>query len=293
MSQTVCETMATLCVVTQSLPIGTNLALLHFLWMLLSGSLLSSRGALFPALSTIGLRPAAVRRAWAALWCGAWAISIPLHIWRQHVEGQQRWHVHQYDGYSAKAVDITAYWRPAWKGCKTKHYHPQAGRALSAVTMGLIGRVGSVNGQRVAVLTDLVRSDPDDPSEAILQADLLKQVTETLADDEMPVFDAGFKIRQLQMVQSPRWVVRLAKNFTARRNRPTPYQGKGRRPEYGEKVTETTRERYETTLIGKELHVMSFPDIQWPEFPDILGGLKDFGLIALLVVAAILLIKRK
>lgn len=241
MSQTVREIMATLCVVTQSLPIGTNLALLHFLWMLLSGSLLSSRGALFPALSAIGLRPAAIRRAWAALWCGAWAISLPLHTWRQHVEGQQRWHVHQYDGYSVKAVDITAYWRPAWKGCKTKHYHPQAGRALPAVTIGLIGRVGSVNGQRVAVLTDVVRSDPDDPSEAALQANLLKQVAETLADDEMPVYDAGFKVRQLQAVELPRWVVRLAKNVTARRNRPALYQGKGRRPEYGEKIRPLAR----------------------------------------------------
>ena len=58
----------------------------------------------------------------------------------------------------------------------------------------------------------LVHSDPDDPSEAALQANLLKQVAETLADDELPVFDAGFKVRQLQAVQLPRWVVRLAKN---------------------------------------------------------------------------------
>jgi hypothetical protein len=168
-------------------------------------------------------------------------ISIPLDTWRQHVERQQHWHVHQHDGYSAKAVDVTAYWRPACKGCKTKHYHPQAGKALPAVTIGVIGRVGSVNGQRVAVLTDLVRSDPEDASETALQSNLLKQVTDTLDDDEMPVFDAGFKVRQLQMFQLPRWVVRLAKNFTARRNRPVPYQGKGRRPEYGEKVRPLAR----------------------------------------------------
>ena len=241
MSQAISETMTALCVVTQSLPIGTNLALLHFLWMLLSGSLLSSRGALFPALSAIGLRAAAVRRAWAALWCGAWAVSVLLRTWQQHVEGQRQWRVHEYDGYSAKAVDITAYWRPAWKGCQTKHYHPQAGKALPAVTIGLVGRVGSVNGQRIAVLTDLVRSDPDAPSEAALQAHLLKQVAERLVDDEMPVCDAGFKIRALQAVELPRWVVRLAKNFTARRHTPAPYKGKGRRPEYGQKVRPLAR----------------------------------------------------
>jgi hypothetical protein len=241
MSQSVSETMAALCVVTQNLPIGTNLALLHLLWMLVSGSLLSSRGALFPALSAIGLRPAAIRRAWAALWRGAWTISVLLKTWRQCVEGKQRWHVHRYDGYRVKAVDLTAYWRPAWKGCKTKHYHPQAGKALPAVTIGLIGQVGGVNGQRVALLTDLVHSDPNDPSEAALQANLLKQVAETLADDEMCVFDAGFKVRQLQAVQLPRWVVRLAKNFTARRNKLAPYQGKGRPPEYGDKVRPLAR----------------------------------------------------
>jgi len=50
----VSQTMLALCVVTQSLPIGTNLALLHFLWMLVSGALLGSRGAIFPALQAIG-----------------------------------------------------------------------------------------------------------------------------------------------------------------------------------------------------------------------------------------------
>ena len=35
MSQAVVESMGALCAVTQSLPIGTNLALLQFLWMTL------------------------------------------------------------------------------------------------------------------------------------------------------------------------------------------------------------------------------------------------------------------
>ena len=46
---------AALVAVTQGLPIGTNLALLHVLWALVSGQLLKSRGALFPALHAIGL----------------------------------------------------------------------------------------------------------------------------------------------------------------------------------------------------------------------------------------------
>jgi hypothetical protein len=107
---------------------------------------------------------------------------------------------------------------------------------LPAVVLGLIGRVGQVAGQRVAVLTALVRSDPDDPVEAKLQSNLVKRVAQTLKGGEMPVFDAGFKIRELQDAGLPRYVVRLAKNFAARRNTPAAYQGVGRPPEYGELV---------------------------------------------------------
>jgi len=98
MPEAVSQTMLALCVVTQNLPIGTNLGLLHFLWMLVSGSLLPSRGALFPALQAIGLSPAAVRRAWAAFRWGAWEIGVLLLIWRQYVEKEQAWQVRLYEG---------------------------------------------------------------------------------------------------------------------------------------------------------------------------------------------------
>jgi len=41
--------MEALCAVTEELPIGTNLGLLRFLWMQINGSLLPSRGAIFPS----------------------------------------------------------------------------------------------------------------------------------------------------------------------------------------------------------------------------------------------------
>ena len=40
---------------TGDLPVGTDLALLQFIWMLVSGALLPERGALFPALQATGL----------------------------------------------------------------------------------------------------------------------------------------------------------------------------------------------------------------------------------------------
>jgi len=243
MTTAVSQTMQALCAITQSLPIGTNLALLHFLWMQLSGALLPSRGALFPALQAIGLSPAAVRRAWAAFHSGAWQIAELLVAWEHYVLEQKQWQAHQYAGYYAKAVDLTAYWRPTLRGCLTKHYYPPADKALPAVVLGVIARVGSVNGQRVAIVTHLVRADPDDPSEAALQTAVVRQAAETLAEDEIPVFDAGFKIRELQAAKLPRYVVRLAKNFTARRNGLPAYKGHGRRPEYGEVVRPLARTR--------------------------------------------------
>jgi hypothetical protein len=238
---TVARTMEALCTVTLSFPIGTNLALLHFLWMLASGQLLPSRGAIFPALQAIGLSVAAIRRAWAAFRGGAWELDTLLQRWEAYVQEQGQWQPHQYEGYYPIAVDLTAFWRPALKGCLTKHYHPAAGKALAAIVLGLIARVGSVNGQRVALLLKVVRADPDDPTEASLKAKVVRCVVTTLADDEMPVLDAGFRIRELQAARLSRYVVRLAKNFTARRNVLPEHKGHGRRPEYGELVRPLAR----------------------------------------------------
>ncbi|HLY26394.1 MAG TPA: hypothetical protein VKQ72_08650, partial [Aggregatilineales bacterium] len=52
--------------------VGTNLGLLHMLWMLVSGTLLAQRGAIFSALKASGLSDAAARRAWSAFRYGSW-----------------------------------------------------------------------------------------------------------------------------------------------------------------------------------------------------------------------------
>ena len=51
MPEAVYRTLTLLCTLLAALPIGTNLGLLHLLWMLVSGRLLASRGAVIPALS--------------------------------------------------------------------------------------------------------------------------------------------------------------------------------------------------------------------------------------------------
>src|SRR5215470_14122526 len=82
--------------VVQRVPLGTNLGLFHLLWMLLSGRLLLSRGAVIPGLAALGLAEEAVRRAWAALAYGKWQVAPMLAAWEQLIREEQTFHAHQY-----------------------------------------------------------------------------------------------------------------------------------------------------------------------------------------------------
>jgi hypothetical protein len=243
------------------LPIGTNLAMLHVFWTLLSGQLLNSRGALFPALKAIGLKDEAIRRAWTALSKGVWQIAILINLWRRHVERLPDWKFHEYEGYQPVVADVTAFWRPALKNCPSKHYHPAAGRALPAVIIGVVGKVGEINGQRLAVPHAFERVQPTDPSEARLWRDILNHLQQTLAPDEIVVVDAGVKINDLQAAKVERYVVRLATNFTARRNTLPAHGGVGRKPIYGELIRPLPR-----TYQGKMLPATKPDETQsWDE----------------------------
>ena len=227
------EMMGMLSQVVVDLPIGTNLGLLHMLWMLVSGQLLFSRGAIFPALQRLGLPRAAVQRAWAAFAGGSWQIADLLERWQSLVEAEGLWQEHRIEGYRVKSADLTAFWRPELAQCPFKHYEPQAGKALPAIVFGLVTRIGQLGTQRVPLPVQFVRSDENNPEESELVACLLAQIAATLAEDELVVVDAGFKPSQLQAAGLNRYVVRLAQNSTARRNELPPYQGHGRHPEYG------------------------------------------------------------
>jgi hypothetical protein len=115
------QVLTMLCALVAPLPIGTNLGLLHLLWLLVSGRLLASRGALFPGLSEAGLTAGQVRRAWAALGAGAWSIDTLLVSWQAEVARAGHWQPHVHDGYRPVAADLTAFWRPRLQGCPTVH----------------------------------------------------------------------------------------------------------------------------------------------------------------------------
>ena len=232
---------------TEGLPVGTNLALLHFMWMLVSGALLANRGALFPALKSIGLSDAATRRAWTAFGKGVWQMPAILVLWREQVKQMPGWQEHRYEGYRPIPADVTAFWRPALKNCPSKHYHPAANRALPAVIMGITGEVGEINGQRLALPRAFERVHPKDRSEARLWQEMLKSAKKNLQDDEILVVDAGVKIGDLQESGIERYEVRLATNFTARRNF-LPEHIKGRKPKYGALIRPLARKHKGKTL---------------------------------------------
>jgi len=226
---------------TTDLPVGTNLALLQFFWMLVSGALLPQRGALFPALQATGLSAEATRRAWAAFGKGVWQTAVLLRLWQAQIEVLPGWQVHEHAGYRAVAVDVTAFWRPALRNCPSKHYHPAANRALPAVIFGIIGVVGQVGEQRLACPLAFERVHLKDTRESRLWQDLLQWVKRHLGARDVAVMDAGVKLADVQAAGIERYVLRLASNFTARRNFPAPYCGKGRLPIYGEKIRPLAR----------------------------------------------------
>lgn len=229
--------------VLSPVPVGTNLGLFSLLFAVLSGRLLAGRGALFPALAALGLEPPAVRRAAAALSYGRFALSDLLSVWQQQINQEGRFVPHCYAGVCPVACDLVGFFRPQLAGCVGKHYQSQADRALPAIVVAIVGAVGSVGKQRLAVPRLLVRAEVSDTSEADLQRRVIKQAAKTLATHEALVTDAGFSLASLLAGKVERFVARVPKNFTARRNRLPAYKGKGRPPAYGERVRPLARKR--------------------------------------------------
>jgi hypothetical protein len=236
--------------VLASVPIGTNLDVFQLLLALLSGRFLLSRGAVFPALADLGLPKEAVRRAASALAYGRVPVNTLLVAWQQIVRQEGRFVSHRHAGYTPVACDLIGFFRPRLVGCASKHYTSAADKALPALVLALAATVGSVGKQRLALPRLLVRAQPTDQSEADLQGRVLEQVEKTLAQDEVLVTDAGFSLGALLRLKGARFVVRLPKNFTARRNILPAYKGKGPPPLYGERVRPLSRKRAGKTIAA-------------------------------------------
>jgi hypothetical protein len=204
-------------------------------------------------LAALGLPPSAVRRAWAAFAYGHWETARLVETWQQQVHEEGRWQANQHGDYRPVACDLIGFFRPRLQDCPTTHYLAAAGKALPAIPVGIVARVGTVGEQRFALPCLLLRPDPADPSETVLQRRLLEAISPQLAPNEVLVCDAGFPISYLLEAGVPRFLVRGAKNFTARRAYLPEYPGKGRPHVYGEVVRPLSR-----TYKGQEITATPF-----------------------------------
>jgi len=233
--------------VVRDLPVGTNLALFYLLWAILCGAFLQSRGAIFPALQSLGLKRAQIRRCGQALRKGAWTIDALLQPFRAAVLAQGHWQPSQYEGFRPVAGDITAFWRPRLKGRIGKFFHSLAQRAVPGVGFGLLVNVGRVGNIRIPLLRRILRAEKGINQKGLLHQ-LLKTVACILKPDEALIFDAGVSVAEVQEAGVRRYVLRGRENCTARRNQLPPRKKRGHPLEYGELVRPLPRRYRGQTL---------------------------------------------
>ena len=126
--------------VVKDVPVGTDLALVHLLWAMVSGAFLHSRGAVFGALQWSGFSPCQIRRSWQALWQGSWSIEQLIESWRAYALSRTAWQARSYEGYTPQSIDVTAFWRPRLQGWTGKFFYRLANRAIKGVGLALIAR---------------------------------------------------------------------------------------------------------------------------------------------------------
>ena len=241
MPQIVYRTCWLLCHVVQTLPIGTNLGILRLLWTLLSGRLLESRGALFPALTSAGLSDQEARQAEAALREGKFTVAGLIQRLRRQVQGEGHWQQRDIAGYHPLVIDWVGFFRPRLGGCLSKHFDSQAGKALPAIELGLLVRIGLVLGKRIPLLLGLVRGGDT--------LALLEAAKPQMTPQDVLVADRQVTIQHLDRAGISQFVVRAPIDFTARTKEIAPYSGRGRYPKQGSIVRPLAR-RYRGKTIA-------------------------------------------
>lgn len=242
MQTAVATTITALVVIVQVVPIGTNISLVRMLWAMVNGSFLSSRGAIHSALMASGFSENEIRRSWAAMRYGSWSIDELLSCWQVHVAATNEWRVRRYGGYRVKSVDITGFFRARLQGQVSTHYDSLAHRALPAIVFGVMITSGEIQGKRVPLIQAIVRCPPE-TSETEFRSELLEKTAKSAHPDEITTVDAGFTLTELQTAHVQRYVVRMARNCTARKNVLPAYKGRGARPKYGQLIRPLARQR--------------------------------------------------
>jgi hypothetical protein len=225
--------------VLQVVPVGTNIGLFRIMWAMSNGSFLKSRGAIHGALAESGFSDDEIHRSWEALGYGSWAIDDLLTSWGQQVASTNKWRERRYGRYRVICLDLTAFWRPCLQGKVSKHYNSAAQKALPAIVFGVMSISGEIGAQRLPLVSAIIRCAPE-TTEAAFRQKLLKAIAESNALDAVTVMDAGFGLKEMADNGVKRFVLRMAKNCTARRNQ-LPEQKRGRPAKYGPPIRPLAR----------------------------------------------------
>lgn len=202
--------------VVKPIGIGTNIALLHLLWAMVSGAFLPSRGAVHTALKISGRTDEETRRAGHALRSGQWQISELINRWRTWVFQNGSWKKKTYEGWYVVSCDAVVFPRLKLQGLLAKMYRGVFGKAVPAIGFGVIVEVGHYAGERVPLLLKIVRCQNSKQSDSILKKALLIAGARSLREKGVLVHDAGVSIKEVQQSGADRYVIRLATNCVAR-----------------------------------------------------------------------------
>lgn len=273
-------------------PKGTALGLCDLVSAMFSGYFIESGGAITPAIEAFlrrevkeeKEREARTRRGAKAVAYGSYNMKELMDKLQAIVEEEGQWQPTVVQGYRVMPVDFTAYWRAAVKKLKTKAYDSDADKAVSAVPIGMIASVGEINGQRIALLKNVALADLEVNDSSGHKKRLYKQVATELAEDEIAVFDAGFKLVEAMEANIRHCLIRLSKNITfgktagripertsAKGPEPTQYKAEIVRPlarKHGDKTLQATEADEIYTIIdesGHEIEVHVWPKLYFLE----------------------------
>jgi len=204
------------------LPKGTALGLCDLTSAMLSGYFIESGGAVMPAVEAYlrqevedeEERAARSRRAAKALTYGSYNLKELIDKLREIVEEEGIWEPIVVQGYRIVPVDGTAYRRAAVKKLESTAYFSDTNRAMPAEPIGMIATVGEVNEQRIALLKNVVVTDVKTNDNVADKKALYRLVEKCLEEDEISVFDAGFKLVEAAEAGIKRCLIRLATNCT-------------------------------------------------------------------------------
>ena len=248
-----------------TVPKGTDLGLCDVISAMFSGYFVESGGGIMPAVDQYlsafipdeKERAARSRRAAKAITYGQFNIEELLKELKQMVTSSGHWEATMIQGYKLKAVDMTAYKRKRVQVLKSKSYDSSAGRAMPAVPFGMMGTIGQVGEQRMALLDMLVCGDMTVNNPSGEMEKVYKQVATKLTETELALFDAGFSLIDACIHGIDNCVVRLAKNCTFGQTPgkiPPRTSDKGRKPSrhQAEIIRPVTRRHGDKTLPASE-----------------------------------------